>query len=160
MIDRVERFAPDGGPHGLGFIEGSKEVVADEWFFKAHFYQDPVWPGSLGLESLLQLLEVVARERWPAGPDCRFVAMTGKTHHWTYRGQVLPANRRVRVRAVVTSCRDDARELTADGFLEVDGRVIYHMRDFTLKLNPAWGGSNEARPATPLRRETDSDRSR
>jgi 3-hydroxymyristoyl/3-hydroxydecanoyl-(acyl carrier protein) dehydratase len=137
MIDLVERFVPDGGPHGLGFIEGSKDVDQDEWFFKAHFYQDPVWPGSLGLESLLQLLAVGARERWAAGPDCRFVAMTGKTHHWTYRGQVLPANRRVRVRAVVTSRRDDARELTADGFLEVDGRVIYHMRDFALKLIPA-----------------------
>ena len=67
MIDRIERFVPDGGPHGLGFIAGSKQVRPDEWFFKAHFYQDPVWPGSLGLEAFLQLLKVAAVERWPHG---------------------------------------------------------------------------------------------
>ena len=27
---------------------------------------------------------------------------------------------------------EDARELVADGFLEVDGRIIYEMRDFRL----------------------------
>ena len=64
MMDRVDVFVPDGGPAGLGFIQGSKHVRADEWFFKAHFYQDPVWPGSLGLEAMLQLMKVVAAERW------------------------------------------------------------------------------------------------
>ena len=72
MIDRVDAFVPDGGPHGLGFIEGSKPVDPTAWFFKAHFYQDPVWPGSLGLESFLQLLKVVAAERWGgSAPDAR-----------------------------------------------------------------------------------------
>jgi 3-hydroxymyristoyl/3-hydroxydecanoyl-(acyl carrier protein) dehydratase len=28
-----------------------------EWFFKAHFFQDPVQPGSLGIEALIQLLQ-------------------------------------------------------------------------------------------------------
>ena len=59
MIDNVDLFVPDGGPHGLGLIRGSKAVDPAEWFFKAHFYQDPVWPGSLGLESFLQLLKLL-----------------------------------------------------------------------------------------------------
>src|SRR5207248_6283694 len=54
MIERVEVLLPRGGPHGLGFIAGSKRVDPAEWFFRAHFFQDPVCPGSLGLESLLQ----------------------------------------------------------------------------------------------------------
>ncbi|MDH4026126.1 MAG: type I polyketide synthase, partial [Desulfuromonadales bacterium] len=64
MIDRIELFVADGGPQNLGFIRGSKLVDPDEWFFKAHFYQDPVCPGSLGLESFLQLLKVAAVKRW------------------------------------------------------------------------------------------------
>src|SRR5262249_2124241 len=40
MMDRVECFAPDGGPATLGFIEGSKKVRPGEWFFAAHFVGD------------------------------------------------------------------------------------------------------------------------
>src|SRR5206468_2086104 len=64
MMDEVVGYIPDGGPHGLGFIEGRKLVRPEEWFFKAHFHQDPVWPGSLGLEAMLQLMSVVAADRW------------------------------------------------------------------------------------------------
>src|SRR5205823_4748735 len=60
MVDGVEAYVPDGGQAGLGFVRGVKHVDPEEWFFKAHFYQDPVCPGSLGLESYLQLLKVVA----------------------------------------------------------------------------------------------------
>ena len=42
---------------GWGSSRGSTQVDPDAWFFKAHFLDDPVWPGSLGLESFLQLLE-------------------------------------------------------------------------------------------------------
>jgi 3-hydroxymyristoyl/3-hydroxydecanoyl-(acyl carrier protein) dehydratase len=132
MIDRVELLVADGGAAGLGLIEGSKRVVPDEWFFRAHFYQDPVCPGSLGLESLVQLLKVLAADRWPGAT--RFEAMTG-SHQWTYRGQVVPDDGRVTVQAVVTGCDDTARRLTADGLLAVDGRVIYRMRGFTIRAN-------------------------
>ena len=64
MIDEVELYVPDGGPHGLGFIRGIKHVDPDEWFFAAHFYQDSVCPGSLGLESFQQLLKAIALQRW------------------------------------------------------------------------------------------------
>jgi 3-hydroxymyristoyl/3-hydroxydecanoyl-(acyl carrier protein) dehydratase len=108
-------------------------VDPEEWFFKAHFYQDPVYPGSLGLESLLQLLKVLALERWPT-PDPAFWAMPGPTHRWLYRGQVVPSDRDVTVQAVITARDEDTRRLTADGLLLVDGRVIYRMNDFTLQI--------------------------
>jgi 3-hydroxymyristoyl/3-hydroxydecanoyl-(acyl carrier protein) dehydratase len=37
-------------------VIGRIAVDPSFWFFKAHFFQDPVWPGSLGLESFLQLV--------------------------------------------------------------------------------------------------------
>src|SRR5262249_49161594 len=116
MLDRIDCYIPEGGSAHLGFIEGTKTVRADEWFFAAHFYQDPVTPASLGLEAMLQMLKVVAGQRWRAGPGARFEANLGK-HRWMYRGQVVPANRQVRVQAVVTARDDEARRLVAHGYL-------------------------------------------
>jgi 3-hydroxymyristoyl/3-hydroxydecanoyl-(acyl carrier protein) dehydratase len=129
----VELFVPDGGPAGLGLLRAGKEVNPQEWFFKAHFHQDPVWPGSLGLEALVQLLKVAAQRRWPGE---RFEAMRGGPHHWTYRGQVIPGSRRVTVQAEITGVSEQSRELTADGSLLVDGLVIYQMRGFSLTVTP------------------------
>ena len=134
MLDRIDVFVPDGGPAGLGFIEGSKEVEPGAWFFKAHFYQDPVWPGSLGLEAFLQLLKVAAREYWPDDARPMFLAVSAP-HAWIYRGQVIPTSSRVQVQAVVTARDKAARQLTADGFLLVDGLPIYQMKDFTLRMD-------------------------
>jgi PfaB family protein len=131
MIDRIDTFIPDGGPQRLGFARGVKIVNPEEWFFKAHFYQDPVVPGSLGLESLLQLLKLLALRRW--GGE-RFAVMRGGKHSWLYRGQVAPTSRLVRVTAVVTARDDATRQLTADGILTVDGRPIYKMKEFTLGI--------------------------
>src|SRR5262249_982748 len=134
MIDQITAYVPEGGPAGLGFIEGTKDVDPSAWFFKAHFYQDPVSSGSLGLESFLQLLKVIAAERWGCSAATRFRTVSGSPHVWTYRGQVIPANRRVTIRAYVTACDDRTRQLTADGFLLVDGLLIYRMKDFSLQL--------------------------
>ncbi|MDB5311413.1 MAG: 3-hydroxyacyl-[acyl-carrier-protein] dehydratase FabA [Gemmataceae bacterium] len=134
MVDRVETYLPDGGAKGLGLAVGRIAVDPAAWFFKAHFYQDPVWPGSLGLESFLQLLKYVAWKRWgepPAG-GWQTVALN-RPHAWSYRGQVVPRDKEVTVVLEVTGVDAAARRLTANGFLTVDGRVIYQMTDFTLE---------------------------
>ncbi len=136
MMDRIEIDDPHGGPHGLGWVRGIKNVDPDEWFFKAHFFQDPVWPGSLGVEAFLQLIKYAALSRWPQLTDThRFEWLCGPAHRWQYRGQVLPANHRVTVDAVVTSVEEgDQPSLQADGWLHVDGRCIYKMEGFGVRL--------------------------
>src|SRR5262249_9499568 len=112
MVDRIDTFVPDGGPKGLGFIAGSTTVDPRAWVFAAHFFQDPVWPGSLGLESFLQLLKVVAGDRWGSGPETVFASPgLGSRHRWTYRGQVLPSDRQVTVQAAITEVDDRSRRL-------------------------------------------------
>jgi acyl transferase domain-containing protein/3-hydroxymyristoyl/3-hydroxydecanoyl-(acyl carrier protein) dehydratase len=134
MVDEMPVFVADGGPQRLGFIRGTKRVVAEEWFFQAHFYQDPVVPGSLGLESFLQLLKFAAVERWGHTPGTRWEAVATNTRHeWTYRGQVIPRDALVTVEAVVTAVDDATRTLTGEGFLCVDGRVIYGMKNFVVR---------------------------
>jgi 3-hydroxymyristoyl/3-hydroxydecanoyl-(acyl carrier protein) dehydratase len=134
MIDRVEVFVPDGGKAGRGLVIGKIAVDPAFWFFQAHFYQDPVWPGSLGLESFLQLLKFAAWKRWKVVPRGGYQTVgLNRPHSWVYRGQVLPSDHEVTVVLEVTAADDRARRMTADGFLVVDGRVIYQMTDFTLE---------------------------
>ncbi len=136
MIDSIKVYVPDGGPHGLGFIRGVKNVDPDEWFFKAHFYQDPVCPGSLGIESFLQLIKFMALDRWKHLRDNhRFELVTKKVHNWVYRGQVIQSNRKVDVEAVVIEIQDEpVPAIFANGYLKVDGLFIYQMENFGLRL--------------------------
>ncbi|MFM8275247.1 MAG: beta-ketoacyl synthase N-terminal-like domain-containing protein [Gemmata sp.] len=133
MVDRVTAYIYDGGSYGLGLVVGSIKVDPEFWFFKAHFYQDPVWPGSLGLESFLQLLKYAAWRRW-GEPETPWRAVARNIpHSWVYRGQVLPTDREVTVVLDIVDVDDDNQRLAANGFLTVDGRVIYQMTDFTLE---------------------------
>jgi 3-hydroxymyristoyl/3-hydroxydecanoyl-(acyl carrier protein) dehydratase len=136
MIDRIDRYRPDGGSKGLGCLGGSKGVDPDEWFFKAHFFQDPVCPGSLGIESFHQLLKFFAIRQWPDKIRTHAFqqALTG-THRWKYRGQILPDNRRVTVHADITDIRDGRQpEIRADGLLWVEDLCIYKIENFGLRL--------------------------
>jgi len=138
MVSEITLFDPQGGPNGLGFIRGTTLVDPERWFFKAHFYEDPVWPGSLGLESFIQLLKVVAVEQWGKEINldhCDFEIMAlNETHHWIYRGQIIPKDEKVTVQAVITKIDQDRKLIHADGFLTVDGRIIYQMNDFALRI--------------------------
>ena len=133
MVDQIDLLVPDGGPQGLGWIHGSIDVDPGKWFFEAHFYQDPVWPGSLGLEAFVQLLKTYAVERWELGETAEFQTVPSATpHRWGYRGQIVQGCQRVEVYASITTVDDERQTLMADGFLSVDGRTIYSMNDFSL----------------------------
>ena len=133
----MDIFLPQSGAQGLGFIQGSKIVDPDEWFFKAHFYQDPVWPGSLGLEAFLQLIKYAALQYWPEYADThRFEPIAiGLEHTWAYRGQVIPKNKKVIVDLSITTKEGgESPLLLGQGFLRVDGIPIYEMMDFGLRM--------------------------
>jgi 3-hydroxymyristoyl/3-hydroxydecanoyl-(acyl carrier protein) dehydratase len=136
MLDHIDIYIADGGAHGLGFLSASKQVDPEEWFFDAHFYQDPVCPGSLGLESFLQLLKYAAVQHWGASANTSFeVTAPDREHHWSYRGQIIPSNQRIQVDATITAIDENERCISAEGFLMVDGKTIYSIRDFTVKMN-------------------------
>jgi hypothetical protein len=58
----------------------------------------------------------------------------GRRHSWLYRGQVIPTNSLVTVEAWITGVDEAERLLIGDGFLSVDGRLIYRMNDFTVRM--------------------------
>ncbi|MHC4937133.1 MAG: beta-ketoacyl synthase N-terminal-like domain-containing protein [Planctomycetota bacterium] len=140
MVERIDALDRRGGPRGLGSIRGSIAVDPDAWFFRAHFHQDPVWPGSLGLESMLQLMEVFALDRWTPAPEEELQAVAcGEAHEWTYRGQVLGHRDRVTVEVLITEIDEERRLIRGDGRLLVDGLWIYGMDGFTVAIVPAAG---------------------
>ncbi len=138
MIDRIEICSPHGGPKGLGYLRATKKIDPGEWFFDAHFYQDPVCPGSLGIESFLQLLKYDAMRRWGGLADGhRFEHIHRVPHTWQYRGQIVPQNQTVEVEAFITFVKNEpAPELRADGLVTVDGLAIYHMKDYGIRIVP------------------------
>src|SRR5690606_22805804 len=128
LLDEIAFLDPNGGAAGLGAARAESRVDPGAWFFKAHFFQDPVQPGSLGLEAMLALLRVVMLEKGlDAGMRApRFTPITG-AHRWKYRGQVLPTDRRVAVTLEVTSIQRGPTSVHADAeaSLWVDGKRIY-----------------------------------
>ena len=139
MIDRIAGWDPRGGASGAGRLLGVKAVRDDEWFFRAHFHGDPVWPGSLGLEGLIQLIKAAVLLRMPEKRDAhRFFLPPGRKHRWTYRGQVRPGNRKVLLQADLQPLEETpaGSVLTADGRLWVDGLCIYRMEGFGVGVTP------------------------
>lgn len=135
MLSTIRRFAPAGGAAGLGEIVGAADVDPRRWFYAAHFHQDPVWPGSLGLEAFLQAVRAFAALRWPRTPLRPYPDLVpGATHQWVYRGQVPPDRKEVVVRAEMRAADEATRRLTADGVLYADGLPIYQMSGFQVAL--------------------------
>ncbi|MFO1496275.1 MAG: beta-ketoacyl synthase N-terminal-like domain-containing protein [Lysobacterales bacterium] len=141
MIDRIEGWWPQGGRAGLGAVRAVKDIDPGEWFFRAHFYQDPVQPGSLGLEAMLQTLEYallqILGDRDASA--LRFeVLASGQPHRWKYRGQVLPHHRQVHTTLELTALDDTGTQLLAhaDASLWVDGLRIYEANGLAIRVRP------------------------
>jgi acyl transferase domain-containing protein/3-hydroxymyristoyl/3-hydroxydecanoyl-(acyl carrier protein) dehydratase len=139
MLDTVDYFDPEGGEAGLGLIRGRQTVDPHAWYFKAHFYQDPVQPGSLGLDALAQLLArailLKGLDKGMAEPHVETIA-TGAPMKWSYRGQVTPDKREVVTVMEITAIeeRDDGYLVTARGSLWRDGLRVYEVGPFSLAL--------------------------
>ena len=90
----------------------------------------------MGIESFLQLLKFIAIEKWPALTKThRFELAVSKPHIWKYRGQILPANKRIEVEAIVTDISTSGfPSIHADSFVKVDGVYIYEVNDFGIRL--------------------------
>ncbi|KOU36216.1 type I polyketide synthase [Streptomyces sp. WM6378] len=139
MLDRITGYWPEGGSAGLGRLRSEKDVDAGEWFFKAHFFQDPVQPGSLGIEAMCQLLQFYLIERGLTDgvPHPRFEPVSlDPDVIWKYRGQITPANRLIRVDLEILEVGDDARGpyAIAEARLWADDACIYHARGLGVRV--------------------------
>ncbi|MEE8408441.1 MAG: 1-acyl-sn-glycerol-3-phosphate acyltransferase [Myxococcota bacterium] len=155
MLDRITGFWPEGGSRGLGRLRAEKDVDPSEWFFKAHFFQDPVQPGSLGLEALLQLLQFYMLEAgMQAGverPRFEPVALDMPLT-WKYRGQVVPTNGLISTTIDIVETGRDERGpyAVAEGSLWVDGKRIYETSRMGMRITSGDPPGGVVLPGTEL----------
>jgi acyl transferase domain-containing protein/3-hydroxymyristoyl/3-hydroxydecanoyl-(acyl carrier protein) dehydratase len=131
LLDRVTHCSPVGGKAGLGVVRGEKDIDPREWSFKAHFFQDPVQPGSLGLEAIAQLLQfhMLHAGMHQGRAEPRFEPVQCGPIEWRFRGQVLPTSKNLVITTEITeTSQDDERaSIRAEASLWVDGLRIYHV---------------------------------
>ncbi|MEU3783217.1 hypothetical protein [Streptomyces sp900129855] len=138
VLDRITGYRPPNGD-GPGRIRAEAEIRPDAWFFKAHFFQDPVQPGSLGVEAMYQALQAYAIERdlaaGPRAPRCEPTSADVPLV-WRYRGQVVPSHRLVTVELEITAEREDAHghRLEARGTLWADDTLIYRVEGLAVRI--------------------------
>mmetsp|Transcript_23938 Transcript_23938/g.38192 ORF Transcript_23938/g.38192 Transcript_23938/m.38192 type:complete len:1138 (+) Transcript_23938:213-3626(+) len=130
---------PASGKHGQGYAAGEKTVNKQDWFFSCHFWFDPVMPGSLGIESMFQLMEAFCVDQGLAQKhnikNPTFAHAAGKTS-WKYRGQLTPKNDKMGSEVHIKSVElvNGAVEIVADGFLFVDGLRVYSADNLRIRL--------------------------
>ena len=132
LMDRITTITADGGANGKGYIEAEFDIDPSLWFFACHFNQDPVMPGSLGLDALWQMVGFFLGWSGLPGRGRALGCSEAK-----FRGQVRPYAKlvtyKVDMKRVVN--RGSLVMGIGDGVLEVDGRAIYTAADLRVGLN-------------------------
>lgn len=142
-FDLLDRFVvvEGGGRHGLGAVYADRRVRPDDWFFACHFYQDPVMPGSLGVEAIIQAMQAFAL-RLDLGAQIgspRFGLPVDHEVTWKYRGQILPTDAwlSLEVEMKRVDVGSDRITLVGDASLWRDRTRIYQVTDVAICLGSA-----------------------
>jgi 3-hydroxymyristoyl/3-hydroxydecanoyl-(acyl carrier protein) dehydratase len=126
------------GRYGEGYVYASKAINPGDWFYDCHFYQDPVMPGSLGIEAILQALQILAIETGIGEgiKAARFGIPVGEKMTWKYRGQITPAHQKMELEAHVSGIERLGNKiiLKADASLWVDHIRIYEVKQAAISL--------------------------
>ncbi|MFJ7073630.1 beta-ketoacyl synthase N-terminal-like domain-containing protein [Streptomyces sp. NPDC098781] len=140
LVDRVD-LVVDGGRHDQGYLYGHRAIRPDEWYFDCHFHRDPVMPGSLGVEAVLQALRLFVLEQNLADgmERPRFAMATDVEMSWKYRGQILRHDKELFFDVHVKEVRrEDGRLLViGDADLWKPGLRIYELTDVAIEVRSA-----------------------
>jgi 3-hydroxymyristoyl/3-hydroxydecanoyl-(acyl carrier protein) dehydratase len=139
MIDRVTGYWRSEGAAGKGRLRVEKTVNPKDWYFRSHFYSDPVQPGSLGVEQMLQTLQFyVIEENLHDGIEQPYFEPLALDSHvsWKFRGQVRPENKRIISEIEIVSVESNADGVTvlANGSLWVDSVRCYEAKAIGVRV--------------------------
>jgi 3-hydroxymyristoyl/3-hydroxydecanoyl-(acyl carrier protein) dehydratase len=139
MIDRITGYWPSQGKYGKGQLRAEKTVNPADWFFKAHFFRDPVQPGSLGVEAMLQVVQfyMLHENLHQSLTNPHFQSLyLEKPITWKYRGQVVPENKCITILVDIAEVHVEEHSVSvvADASLWVDGIRIYEVTQAGMQL--------------------------
>ncbi|WP_265583752.1 hypothetical protein [Chitinimonas koreensis] len=137
FIDRVVRIDAAGGACGLGRSEAEWRIDPQHWAIRAHFKDDPVFPGPCMLEGAVQLLQLhaLALGLQTAVAGARFQPVAGRPILVRFRAQVVPRNQLFTYRAdIVEIGLGPEPYLIADIDLIDEGRVAGRVEGLGVRL--------------------------
>jgi 3-hydroxymyristoyl/3-hydroxydecanoyl-(acyl carrier protein) dehydratase len=140
MLDEVT-VVPNGGKFGQGYVYAHKVVNPQDWFFRAHFRQDPVMPGSLGLEAMLQAFQAYALQTG-LGREFRSPRFAHAENHkivWKYRGQIVPTNQDMSLEIHISKVESAPGRVTLFGEASLwkESLRIYEVKSLALSVMDA-----------------------
>lgn len=135
-----------GGLHGAGYIRGRRVVESSDWFFARHFHLDPVMPGSLGVEAVIQALQEWLLDSGATAEltEPEFVVPAGVELAWRYRGQILAHDGEMTLEVHVKRVerRPGRVRVVGDASVWKPGLRIYELTDVAAEARekgaPAW----------------------
>ncbi len=134
FIDKVE-IVDNGGTEGLGYLYAERTIDPSDWFFQFHFHQDPVMPGSLGVEAIIETMQTYAitKDLGAGFKNPKFGQILSDIK-WKYRGQINPLNKQMSMDVSITSIKDvDGKKIiTGNASLSKDGLRIYQVFDIAI----------------------------
>ena len=139
FIDKVD-ITSDGGKAGLGYLYAERTIDPSDWFFQFHFHQDPVMPGSLGVEAIIELMQTYALNKdLGAGFRSPKFGQIQSEVKWKYRGQINPLNKQMSLDVHITAIKDEdgKRIIIGDANLSKDGLRIYEVKDIAICIEEA-----------------------
>ena len=129
---------PDGGRSGQGYIYANKPIDPSDWFYACHFYQDPVMPGSLGVEAIIEAMQafVLDQNLGEGMKNPRFDLVPGQVMSWKYRGQILQTAKVMKLEVHLTRVEKSAGQalVMGDASLWADRIRIYEIKDAGIRL--------------------------
>lgn len=137
LLDQV-MIIERGGRYQQGYIYASKRINPDDWFFACHFKDDPVMPGSLGVEGMIQAMQVYALHfdlgKQFVSPHFEYVPDHEIT--WRYRGQIVRESQQwsleVHIRRVEVS--PDQVVIVGDASLWRTSLRIYDVKQIAMRI--------------------------
>ncbi len=139
MLDFIDEsiVVVDGGKYGKGYVHSLNRIDASDWFYPCHFYQDPVMPGSLGVEAMIQSIQVyVLQQDLAKGFKNPHFGLVEDEAKWCYRGQIIPTNKIMTLEIHIKEIRESAGriDIVVDGNLWKDGLRIYSVENIGLSI--------------------------
>ncbi|ABV37808.1 omega-3 polyunsaturated fatty acid synthase PfaC [Shewanella sediminis HAW-EB3] len=139
FIDSVE-IVDNGGTEGLGYLYAERTIDPSDWFFQFHFHQDPVMPGSLGVEAIIETMQTyaISKDLGAGFKNPKFGQILSNIK-WKYRGQINPLNKQMSMDVSITSVKDvDGKKvITGNASLSKDGLRIYEVFDIAISIEEA-----------------------
>lgn len=123
---------------GERYVFGNKQVDPTAWFFDCHFHNDPVMPGSLGLEAMFEAMQAYAIYHGLGDQfqQPKFDHIADNNTVWKYRGQILRKDPLMALEVHITNIVEaaDGLHITGDASLWNGDLRIYEVHDLALRI--------------------------